>query len=90
MINDVITRPRTPVKVVDVAAWAKEFAALMEPTSLGRPHFSKYLGTKGVNMDLVFGPRSGSGRGVLTADGQCKYSANQSKIYTPVHHLECA
>jgi len=66
----------TPVKVVDVAAWAKEFAALMEPTSLGRPHFSKYLGTKGVNMDLVFGPRSGSGRGVLTADGKVFFDSD--------------
>ena len=26
----------TPINVADVAAWAKEFAALMEPTSLGR------------------------------------------------------
>lgn len=61
----------TPVEVEAVARWAKDFASLMEPTSLGRPHFSKYLGSeKGVNMDLVFGPRSGSGRGVLTSDGQ--------------------
>jgi len=39
-------------------------------TSLGRPHFRKYLVNKvGVRDDLVFGPRSGSGEGVATSTG---------------------
>ena len=32
-----------PITVAAVAAWAVENANLAEPTSLGRPHFSKYV-----------------------------------------------
>ena len=32
-----------PVEVANVATWAREFANLLEPSSLGRPHFAKYL-----------------------------------------------
>jgi len=58
------------ISVSAVTAWAQEHAALTDTTSLGRPHFSKYL-IKVANCrpDLVFGPRSGTGKGVVTADG---------------------
>ena len=65
-----------PFDVEAVATFAKNYANLMEPTSLGRPHFSKFLGTRGVNIDLVFGPRSGSGHAVLTATGTVLYDAD--------------
>ena len=47
-------------------------------TSLGRPHFRKYLShVSGVRDDLIFGPRSGNGYGVvLTADDSVVWDAD--------------
>lgn len=58
-----------PITVAAVASWAKENANLLEPSSLGRPHFSKFLAKqRGIRMDLIFGPRSGDGMAIVTAD----------------------
>ena len=62
-----------PLVVSEVAAWARDNANLAEPTSLGRPHFSKYLTTRGIRNALIFGPRTGSGQCLLTNDGSVLY-----------------
>eukprot|EP00045_Choanoeca_perplexa_P007467 m.68100 g.68100 ORF g.68100 m.68100 type:complete len:410 (+) comp14096_c0_seq2:162-1391(+) len=60
-----------PLAVDVVAKWAQKHANLMEPTSLGRPHFRGYLiKVLGVRDDLIFGPRAGDGVATLTSDGQ--------------------
>lgn len=48
-----------------IATWASVHAGLAEPASLGRPHFRKYLLSIGVREPLIFGPRTGDGRGVV-------------------------
>ncbi|EGD79625.1 hypothetical protein PTSG_10473 [Salpingoeca rosetta] len=67
-----------PLVVNEVAEWAKENANLMEPTSLGRPHFRAYLiEVVGIREDLIFGPRAGDGVATLTADGDVFYDEDR-------------
>lgn len=59
----------SPLTVNAVAAWARTNANLLEPSSLGRPHFRAYLiKVCGVRSDLIFGPRAGDGVATVTAD----------------------
>lgn len=78
-----------PLTVDGVATWATEHASLTEVTSLGRPHFRKYLTTVcGVRDDLIFGPRTGEGRAVLTADGKVLWDdAGKGQAGTSVEAL---
>jgi predicted metal-dependent phosphoesterase TrpH len=66
----------SPLDIPTVSAWARENADLFDASSLGRPHFSKYLiSIEGLRADLIFGPRSGDGFGVVTADGSVFWDA---------------
>lgn len=67
------------LSVSEVAAWAKVNANLAEPSSLGRPHFSKFVKEKcGVRSDLIFGPRAGDGVALITADGSVFWDADKA------------
>eukprot|EP00730_Choanoeca_flexa_P001379 TRINITY_DN10609_c0_g1_i4.p1 TRINITY_DN10609_c0_g1~~TRINITY_DN10609_c0_g1_i4.p1 ORF type:complete len:410 (+),score=65.74 TRINITY_DN10609_c0_g1_i4:165-1394(+) len=67
-----------PLNVATVAEWAKINANLMEPTSLGRPHFRAYLiQVVGVREDLIFGPRAGDGVATLADDGKVYFDAER-------------
>ena len=58
------------LNVQTVSDWARMHASLTDSTSLGRPHFGKYLQeVSGVNKDFIFGPRSGDGVALLGEDG---------------------
>lgn len=69
-----------PLRVQEVAKWAGKNANLMEPTSLGRPHFRAYLIQRfGIRDDLIFGPRSGDGSALLLANGDVVFEDKQNK-----------
>eukprot|EP00050_Salpingoeca_kvevrii_P021872 m.116934 g.116934 ORF g.116934 m.116934 type:complete len:418 (-) comp9513_c0_seq1:376-1629(-) len=78
-----------PLDLQTLSQWAQINANLMEPTSLGRPHFRKYLiEVLGIKDALIFGPRSGEGRGVLTSDGTIYWDDEaQGKDGIPVEAL---
>eukprot|EP00808_Paulinella_micropora_P020456 g32614.t1 len=62
------------VNVEEVAAWSYKHADLSDASSLGRPHFNKYLtNIVGVRPELVFGPRGGDGWALLATDGKVYY-----------------
>eukprot|EP00053_Salpingoeca_punica_P018168 m.177123 g.177123 ORF g.177123 m.177123 type:complete len:424 (-) comp17374_c1_seq1:355-1626(-) len=78
----------TPFTVDQVSVWAQQNAGLVEPSSLGRPHFSKFLMNHvGVREDLVFGPRAGTGRAVLTPDNKVVFDPPNKTAGTPVEAL---
>eukprot|EP01147_Barroeca_monosierra_P007283 gene7283-7668_t len=63
-----------PIVVTEVASWAAINANLMEPSSLGRPHFRAYLiEVVGIIDALIFGPRAGDGIATILDDGQITY-----------------
>ena len=67
-----------PLNVATVSAWASEHASLTDASSLGRPHFGKYLDkVTGVIPEFIFGPRSGDGVALLGEDGTLDWDYKQ-------------
>lgn len=58
-----------PFTVADVSSWAQKNAGLLEPTSLGRPHFLKYL----VQVSCQLGMRSYSDSESLRLLSYCNH-----------------
>eukprot|EP00501_MAST-03F_sp_TOSAG23-6_P002088 GSMAST32.ASY1.ANO1.2181.1 assembled CDS len=59
-----------PITIVNVAEWARDHAGLDSPLTLGRPHFKAYLvEVLKVREDVIFGPRHGSGWGIIDTNG---------------------
>jgi len=77
-ISDEKHRQFRPLVVSEVAKWAKENANLMEPTSLGRPHFRAYMINMGIDERLIFGPRAGDGVATVTEDGQVFFDEDRA------------
>ena len=60
-----------PLELEVISEWARINADLFDKSSLGRPHFSKYLReVVGIRSDLIFGPRAGDGYGIVTNDNE--------------------
>lgn len=78
-----------PLKVNEIAKWAMINANLLEPSSLGRPHFRAYLiHVVGINDKLIFGPRSGNGMALITMKKEIIFEPEDPIRYPSAKSIE--